>query len=148
MNKWESELTLPLPTGTLPYIEDHPKIDGTFEPGEYLQLKCKATGKGSLHYVWQHENQTLVNETRQELIIKQVKESDQGAYKCRVANAFGYTMSNPAILKLSKCEAISSFASSLATYMILLDVVKAAPKVNSEMYSEKLLLKKKQTKFN
>ena len=71
-----------------------------------MQLKCKATGKGSLHYVWQHENQTLVKETRPELIIKRVKESNRGAYRCRVTNAFGYTMSNPAILKLSKLVAV------------------------------------------
>ena len=89
-------------TGTLPYIEVHPEIQGTVEPGEFLQLECKATGKGSLHYLWQHENQTLVKETRSELIIKRVKESDQGEYRCRVTNAFGYAMSNSAKLILSK----------------------------------------------
>ena len=88
--------------GSLPQIEVHPKIPGAVEPGDFLQLKCKASGKGSLRYVWQHDNQTLVTETRQYLIIKRVKESDQGPYKCRVANAFGSAMSKPAILKLSK----------------------------------------------
>jgi len=85
-------------------IDVHPKIQELVEPGVFLCLKCKATGKGALRYVWQHENQTLVNETRPQLIIKRVKESDQGAYKCRVTNAFGYTMSEPAVLKLSKCS--------------------------------------------
>ena len=66
-------------------------------------LECKATGKGSLHYVWQHGNQTLVEETTPKLIIKNVKESDQGDYRCRVTNAFGYEMSNPAKLRLSMC---------------------------------------------
>ena len=89
-------------TGKLPQIDVHPKITGTVEPGEFLKLECKATGKGPLHYVWQHDNQTLVKETRPELIIKHVKESDQAAYKCRVTNAFGYAMSNPAVLNLSK----------------------------------------------
>ena len=59
-------------------------------------------GKGSLSYVWQLENQTLVNETRPDLIIKGVKESDQGAYRCRVTSAFGSVFSNLAVLKL--CE--------------------------------------------
>ena len=89
-------------TGTLPYIDVHPEIQGTVEPGDFLWLKCKASGKGSLHYLWQHENQTLVKETRQDLIIKHVKESDQGEYKCRVTNAFGYALSNSAELILSK----------------------------------------------
>ena len=88
--------------GSLPHIDVHPEICGTVEPGEPLRLKCEASGKGFLNYVWQHGNQTLVNETRPELIIKHVKESDQGAYSCRVTNAFGYATSNPAILKLSK----------------------------------------------
>ena len=95
--------TLPLSSGTLPYIDVHPEIKGLVEPGEILLLKCKATGKGHLSYVWQHDNQTLVNETRPELTIKQVKECDKGVYKCRVTNAFGYALSNAAILKLSKC---------------------------------------------
>ena len=99
--------TLLMYTGTLPYIDVHPEIQGTVEPGDFLRLKCKATGKGSLRYVWQHENQPLVKETRPELIIKHVKESDQGAYKCRVTNAFGYAMSNPAVLNLSKCSIFS-----------------------------------------
>ena len=99
--------TLLMYTGTLPYIDVHPEIQGTVEPGDFLRLKCKASGKGSLHYVWQHENQTLVKETRPELIIKHVKESDQGAYKCRVTNAFGYAMSNPAVLNLSKYSIFS-----------------------------------------
>ena len=94
--------TLLMYTGALPYIDVHPEIPGTVEPGDFLQLKCTATGKGSLHYVWQHENQTLVNETRPELIIKHVKESEQGEYKCCVTNAFGCVFSNPAVLKL--CE--------------------------------------------
>lgn len=89
-------------TGSLPHIDVHPEIRGTVEPGEFLRLKCEASGKGFLNYVWQHGNQTLVNETRPELIIKHVKESDQGAYSCRVTNAYGYATSNPAILKLSK----------------------------------------------
>lgn len=89
-------------TGTLPYIDVHPEIRGLVQPGDFLQLKCKAIGKGSLHYVWQHENQTLVNETRPDLIIKGVKESDQGAYRCRVTSAFGSVFSNLAVLKL--CE--------------------------------------------
>lgn len=95
--------TRPLSSGTLPYIDVHPEIKGLVEPGEILLLKCKATGKGHLHYVWQHENQTLVNETRPELIIKQVKECDKGVYRCRVTNAFGYALSNDAELKLCKC---------------------------------------------
>ena len=89
-------------TGSLPQIKNHPKIPGRVEPGEFLHLKCEATGKGSLSYVWQHENQTLVNETRPDLIIKGVKESDQGAYRCRVTSAFGYALSNSAKLELSK----------------------------------------------
>ena len=88
--------------GSLPQIKSHPKIPGTVEPGEFLHLKCEAVGKGSLSYVWQLENQTLVNETRPDLIIKGVKESDQGAYRCRVTSAFGYAKSNAAKLELSK----------------------------------------------
>ena len=94
--------TLLMYTGTLPYIDVHPEIQGTVDPGSFLRLKCEATGRGCLHYVWQHENQTLVNETRPELIIKRVKESDQGSYRCRVTNAFGYVMSKLAVLNLSK----------------------------------------------
>lgn len=100
-------------TGTLPYIDVHPEIQGTVEPGEFLSLKCKATGKGSLHYVWQHQNQTLVEETRPELIIKGVKESDQGDYRCRVTNAFGYALSDPATLRLSKCSNFLRFRTQI-----------------------------------
>ena len=96
--------TLLTHTGKLPQIDVHPKITGTVEPGMPLKLECKASGKGSLHYVWQHANQTLVNETRPKLIIKHVKESDQGVYRCHVTNAYGYALSKSAILKLSECS--------------------------------------------
>ena len=91
-------------TGKLPQIDVHPKITGTVEPGEFLKLECKATGKGPLHYVWQHDNQTLVMGTGPELIIKHVNESDQGVYRCHVTNAYGYAVSESAILKLSECS--------------------------------------------
>ena len=90
-------------TGSLPQIGVHPKVHETVEPGGSLKLECKASGKRGLSYVWQHENQMLVNETRPELIIKCVKESDQGTYRCRVTNAYGYATSKPATLRLSKC---------------------------------------------
>ena len=90
-------------TGKLPQIDIHPKITGTVEPGQFLKLECEATGKGLLHYVWQHDNQTMVKETRPALIIKHVNESDQGEYRCRVTNAYGYAMSESAMLKLSEC---------------------------------------------
>ena len=89
-------------TGSLPHIDVHPEIRGTVEPGEFLRLKCEASGEGYLNYVWQRGNQILVNETRPELIVKHVKESDQGTYSCRVTNAYGYTESNIAVLKLGK----------------------------------------------
>ena len=107
--------TLQICAGTLPHIDVHPEIQGTVEPGDFLHLKCKATGKGSLHYAWHHENYILVKETGPELIIKQVKESDQGAYKCRVTSAFGYVISNSAVLSLSKCLTLTVTLYHLST---------------------------------
>lgn len=122
-------------TGTLPYIEVHPEIRGRVEPGEFLSLKCKATGKGSLHYVWLHQNQTLVEETRPELIIKGVKESDQGGYRCRVTNAFGYAMSDPATLRLSKCSIFSILEFRLGKLVSINSLIRASM---SELHTSEL----------
>ena len=65
-----------------------------------MHLTCEGVGKGPFNYVWMHNNQTLVKETQSLLTIEHITEADQGEYRCRLTNAFGYAVSDPKRLEL------------------------------------------------
>ena len=68
-------------------------------------MKCAVKGKGPFEFAWIHDNQTLVKETgtcytEAGLSIEQMTAANQGEYKCRFINAFGFDVSDPVPLRL------------------------------------------------
>ena len=60
-----------------------------------------------------HDNQTLVKEARSclteaELSIEEMTAADQGEYKCRFINSFGFDVSEPVLLHIGMLHAVPS----------------------------------------
>ena len=93
-------LELPV-TPSLPAIVTQPKglvlVD---RMGSNAVFRVSATGSAPLVYQWQLEGTNLLDATSPELTIGNVVLSDAGAYRVVVSNAWGWTVSADAVLKV------------------------------------------------
>ena len=91
--------------GDKPIVKALPEIVGEALPGEQVKLTCAVKGKGPFEFVWIHDNQTLVSEagscwTKAKLSIEQMTAANQGEYRCRFFNSYGFDVSEPVPLRL------------------------------------------------
>ena len=93
--------------GSAPVIKSKPRIDGELMHGKRVTLSCKAEeGKLPIKFEWLLNNQLLekaaLNKRKEsELVIESLSDSDQGEYKCKAFNAFGFDVSSSVQLELS-----------------------------------------------
>ena len=89
-------VNLQLIATAIPVITVHPNENGniTIAEGNKLELRCRATGDGKLHYQWMKVSGSLPKNTRigkngERLTIHNIKVSDSGEYYCSVGNVGG-----------------------------------------------------------
>ena len=83
-------------SAALPVITVHPNENGpiTVAEGSDVQLRCRATGNGTLNYQWMRVSRSLPNNARpstdgQKLTIHNIAVSNRGQYYCNVSNNEG-----------------------------------------------------------
>ena len=73
-------------------ITVHPNGNGTITAaeGSHVQLRCEATGNGTLNYQWMRVSESLPDNARNRktstLTIRNIKVNDGGQYYCEVDN--------------------------------------------------------------
>ena len=73
-------------------ITVHPNDNGTITvaEGSHVQLRCEATGNGTLNYQWRRVSESLPGNARDRktstLAIRNIAVNDSGQYYCEVEN--------------------------------------------------------------
>jgi len=84
---------LQMVTTGIPVITTHPSNNGpiTVAEGSNVELRCEATGNGTLNYQWKREPELALHNARRSdggktLTLRQIMISDSGQYYCEVDN--------------------------------------------------------------
>ena len=94
----------------------HPVDQTDIVPGSEVSFSVIATSKAPLTYQWQKDGVDLTDAgsitgaTTATLTITSVMESDEGGYRCVVANIIGTDTSNTAILTVGKLNCMCTFS--------------------------------------
>jgi hypothetical protein len=71
-------------------------------PGQHHTLRCEATGKHPMTYVWYKDGQQLLNTNSPTLDIPAFAGEHVGCYCCQISNAYGGNISQNAELALGE----------------------------------------------
>jgi len=85
--------------GTPPSITQQP-ASVTVPKGSTVYLTVQATGTEPLQYQWRKDGVDLVGKTSSTLTLNSIQPSQAGTYTVVVSNAFGSTVSQPAIVEV------------------------------------------------
>ena len=103
-----------------PVIVTHP-TNGVISAKEIITLNCKATGGGSITYLWQFSVVdggqwiSIMDSSTEKFIVRNLRQSER--YRCIVSNEAGNTISNASTVTLMGKLFISIDLYYLDTYM-------------------------------
>lgn len=86
--------------GSPPIITTHP-LTQTLPPHSNVTFNVVATGSSPFTYEWYKDNNIISGANDSTYILTNIVSINEGAYKCRVSNTFGYTESNIAVLTVN-----------------------------------------------
>jgi len=102
-------------TTALPVITTHPNKNGpiTVAESSSVELRCEATGNGTLNYQWKREPGSVPHNARMSnggktLILRNIMISDSGQYYCEVDNG-GDSVSSMRVQVTVKSQLLCTF---------------------------------------
>ena len=105
LNKTEDESVL---CGTSPVIVKSSPAEVVVLNGDTVNLTCLVGNSNQVEIVWIKNERVLEDKHDEVLILKNANRKTQGAYKCKVSNSRGGTVSNVTIVTVHEVPRITS----------------------------------------
>ena len=100
-----------------PVITVHP-VSANVLPGQHHTLRCEATGKHPMTYVWYKDGEQLLNTNSSTLDFPAFAGEHIGGYCCQISNAYGADVSQSAELALGEIDVERNVASDKVALLI------------------------------